>query len=138
LTIAHLTGDSVSLARAERTLARYGPRIGAAARVVPMMLCALSAWHAGHSQVVIAGDPASPDAHALAREAARHYLPFSIQIPLRGDVPGDLSRVLPFVSGMSANNGAAAYVCHDFACRQPVSTPEALRGELQSGMQNRK
>jgi uncharacterized protein YyaL (SSP411 family) len=135
LTIANLTGDAVSLTRAERTLARYGPRIGAAARVVPMMLCALSAWHAGHSQVVIAGDPASPDTHALASETARHYLPFSIQIPLRGDGSRELSSVLPFLAGMSPRNGAAAYVCHDFACRQPVTTPEALRRELEGRME---
>ena len=55
LTIAHLTGDERVRSRAERTLARYGPRIGAAGRAIPMMLCALSAWHAGMSQVVIVG-----------------------------------------------------------------------------------
>ena len=47
LTLAHLTGAEGALEKVERTLARLGPRIGAAARAVPMMLCALSAWQAG-------------------------------------------------------------------------------------------
>jgi uncharacterized protein YyaL (SSP411 family) len=134
LTLAHLTGNAQSLARAERTLARYGPRIGAAARVLPMMLCALSAWHAGTSQVVIAGEPAGPDTQALLREIANHYLPFSLMIPL---VPGErqnaLGTILPFVAAMSMRDGrAAAYVCRDFSCRQPVTTPAALGDELEA------
>jgi hypothetical protein len=132
LTLAHLTGGTDALAKAERTLARHGPRIGAAARVVPMMMCALSAWHAGLSQVVIAGSPDAPDTRALRRELARHYLPFGIVIPLQpGEAQAELGAVLPFVAAMGTGQGrAAAYVCRDFTCRQPVSEPEALEREL--------
>jgi hypothetical protein len=128
LAIANLTGDAGARAHAERTLARYGPRIGAAARVVPMMLCGLSGWHAGYSQVVIAGDPAAPETRALAREAARHYLPFSIQIPLAPGAGERLAAVLPFLAAMSERSGA--YVCHHFTCQQPVTTPAALERVL--------
>ena len=38
---------------------------------------------------------------------------------------------LPFVDGMQAHGGGAVYVCRDFTCRQPVSSADALRGELQ-------
>ena len=107
LTIAHLTGDDAVRERAERTLGRYGPKAGAAGRSIPMMLCALSGWHAGYSQVVIAGAPA--DAQALKQEVARHYLPFAIVIPI---VPGPaqqaLGRILPFTTAMSSGDSAAA------------------------------
>jgi len=129
LTIAYLTGDQHVRARAERTLARYGPRIGAAGRTIPMMLCALSGWHAGYAQLVIAGAP--DRAAPLARELARHYRPFTIVVPL---VPGPpqqrLARLLPFTAAMSGQDGAAAYVCRDFTCRQPVTTPEELARQL--------
>ncbi|MDQ3213465.1 MAG: thioredoxin domain-containing protein [Acidobacteriota bacterium] len=129
LTIAYLTGDQHVRARAERTLARYGPRIGAAGRTIPMMLCALSGWHAGYAQLVIAGAP--DRAASLARELARHYRPFTIVVPL---VPGPpqqrLARLLPFTAAMSGQDGAAAYVCRDFTCRQPVTTPEELARQL--------
>jgi uncharacterized protein len=132
LTLAHLTGDADARAKAERTLARYGPRLGAAARVVPMMMCALSAWHAGHAQVVIAGSPEADTTAALRRELAQHYLPFALVIPLaQGERQEALAAMLPFVAGMGPRDGAAAaYVCRDFTCRQPVTDPAALRAEL--------
>ncbi|MDP9323818.1 MAG: thioredoxin domain-containing protein, partial [Acidobacteriota bacterium] len=130
LTIAHLSGDDVMRQKAERTLGRYGPRIGAAGRTIPMMLCALSAWHAGLSQIVIAGD--AEVAHALNVEVARHYLPFGIVIPIAGGADDTLSRLLPFTASMTRRGGAAAYVCRNFTCRQPVSTPTDLEQELES------
>src|SRR5262249_42954488 len=55
LLLAHLTGDEDARAKAERTLGRYGPRAGRAARAIPMMLAALSTWHAGTAQIVAIG-----------------------------------------------------------------------------------
>ena len=130
LTLSHLTGDEGLRRRAERTLARYGPRIGAAGRTIPMMLCALSAWHAGYTQVVIVGEPDA--SRLLMTQLARHYLPFSIVIPLATSSRGDASKLLPFTASMTARagGGAAAYVCRDFTCRQPVGTPAELDAEL--------
>ena len=94
-----------------------------------MMLCALSAWHAGYSQVVIVGDR-----HArqpLLTEIARHYLPFSIIIPISAAGSRDeLSKLLPFTTSMTAGAGSLAYVCRDFTCRQPVGTAGELAREL--------
>ena len=129
LTFSHLTGDQELRRKAERTLARYGPRIGAAGRTIPMMLCALSAWHAGYSQVVIVGD--SDARRPLMAEVARHYLPFSIVIPVSPtETRDDLSTLLPFTAAMTSGKGAAAYVCRDFTCRQPVETAGELAKEL--------
>jgi uncharacterized protein len=132
LTLANLTGDDRSRARAERTIARYGPRIGGAARSIPMMLCALSAWHAGYSQIAIVGDDAA--ARPLEIELARHYLPFALIVPVSTTTSREaLSPVLPFTAAMTAPDGAAAYVCRNFTCRQPVTRAEDLAKELQSG-----
>jgi hypothetical protein len=133
LTIAHLTGDTAMGERVERTLARFGPRIGAAARTIPMMLCALSGWHAGYSQIVIVG---APDASLPLRQAAaRHFLPFGIVIPITpGPAQSALGGLLPFTSAMSVREDRpAAYVCRDFTCRQPVNDPDALASELKAG-----
>ncbi len=132
ITMNHLGAD-VAIDRAERTLARYGERIGAAARVVPMMLAALTAWHAEHAQVVIAGAPDAADTAALRMEAARHYRPFMVTVPL---VPGQaqegIARLLPFARAMAQRDGrATAYVCRNFTCREPVVSPDALARQLQ-------
>jgi uncharacterized protein len=131
LTLAHLVPDAEARAKVERTLARIGPRIGAAARAVPMMLCGLSAWHHGLSQIVVIG--AAPESLALRRQLAGHYVPFAVVLPVE---PGSRQRALAtrleFIAGMSAPRGAAAYVCREFTCQQPVSRAEDLQALLAS------
>jgi hypothetical protein len=130
LTLAHLLDDDEARRKAERTLARYGERAGRAARVIPMMLAGLSTWHAGAMQIVVVGD----DRRELDATIARHYLPFAVRIPVTpGAAQEALARTLTFVAAMNPRNGAAtAYVCRDFACREPVSTAEALAAQLRN------
>jgi uncharacterized protein YyaL (SSP411 family) len=130
LALAHLTGDEEARKKIERTLGRYGERAGKAARVIPMMLAGLSAWHAGATQIVILGS--GEDARALRAEAARHYLPFALVVPVApGDPQRTLAATLPFIGAMQQTGGrATAFVCRDFACREPVTTVEALAGQL--------
>jgi uncharacterized protein YyaL (SSP411 family) len=131
LTLAHLTGNEDYRRRAERTLGRFGKRAGAAGRVIPMMLCALSAWHGPSMQIVVVAGRNSERAIELEREIASHYLPFAVHVAVDPDVTQDgLKNVLPFVDGMRAHGGGAVYVCREFACRQPVSSVEAVRAEL--------
>ena len=131
LTLAHLTGDAAYRDKAGRTLARYGRRVGAAARVVPFMLCALSAWHAPSMQVVVVGGQTSPQVRELEEAIAARYLPFAVHVPVDpGRNQESLQRLLPFVDGMKPHGGGAVYVCRDFTCRQPVGTVEALQSEL--------
>jgi uncharacterized protein len=127
LKLTYLTGDDSLRGKVERTLARYGPRIGGAARQIPMMMCVLSAWNAGLSQVVVVGR----DHSVLTKELARRHLPFAIVIPIApGGEQDALARLLPFTASMTATGAAAAYICRDFTCRQPVTTPEDLAREL--------
>jgi uncharacterized protein YyaL (SSP411 family) len=137
LTLAQLTGDTRYLKRVERVLALFSTRLAKQGRAVPMMLAALSAWHAqGRSeQVVIVGAPEAPETRALEAAAAERYRPFAVQMPI---VPGSrqqaIARLMPFVEAMHAKGGRpAAFVCHHFTCEQPVYTPEALADALGGG-----
>ena len=93
-------------------------------------MAALSAWHAPHTQVVIVGD--ASERRPLEAELADHYRPFAITLSLGPDAQAALADRLPFVAPTAARAGAAAYVCRDFICRQPVATPQALAAELTS------
>jgi uncharacterized protein YyaL (SSP411 family) len=134
LVLTHLLGDDASRTMIERTLARYGTRAGRAARVIPFMLGGLCEWHAGIGQVVIAGRPSDPDTIALNEELARHYLPFSIVVPfVPGDAQAALSATVPLIASMTERTGRpTAFVCRDFACREPVNTPAALADQLKA------
>jgi uncharacterized protein YyaL (SSP411 family) len=117
---------------AARTLARYGPRAGRAARVIPFMLAGLCAWHAGIGQVVVAGSASRAETQALQEELSKHFLPFSVVVPVEpGASQEALSAVLPLFASMVARGGQpTAFVCRDFTCREPVNSPAALAEQL--------
>jgi uncharacterized protein YyaL (SSP411 family) len=129
LTLGHLLPSGNWHSQVERTLARLGPRAGAAARAVPMMLCALSAWHAGLAQVVVTGDRGAGQTVALEGELASRYLPFAIHVPVGSATQDAVASKLEFVRGMNGSQ-PAVYVCRDFTCRQPVSDSASLAGLL--------
>ena len=132
VTLRHLTGDARALAKSERTLGRYGARLGRAARVVPMMMAALAHYHAPATQIVIVGAPGDDATRALQRVVASRYLPFAVRIQVASDARrAELATRMPFIEAMSGVEGRpTAYVCSDFTCREPVTTPAALDAQL--------
>jgi uncharacterized protein YyaL (SSP411 family) len=131
LTLTHLLPSEDGQRQVEKTLARLGPRAGAAARAVPMLLCGLSAWHAGLSQVVVCGDAASPQLAALEQELASRYLPFAIHIPVTtAPRHAALASRLEFVRPMTVGGEPRVYVCRDFSCRRPVGDRPSLAALL--------
>jgi hypothetical protein len=129
MVLSTLVHDPQWTDRIERTLRYFGTRLEKTGRAVPMMASALSAYTAGLQQVVIVeGDQGG---HEIARAVARQYLPFSITLRVSPDRRRALAATLPLVAAMEPVNGAtAAYVCRGFACRQPVTTVDALQQEL--------
>ena len=127
IAMAHLTGESRFADLAQKSLERYGPELGRVARIMPMMVSNVAAWHARASQVVIVGQPGQART-ALERVVARRYLPFSVQLTLTpGEAQDALSAKLPWLAAMKPVDGrAAAYLCADFMCQAPVSSADAL------------
>jgi uncharacterized protein YyaL (SSP411 family) len=129
LTLTHLMPSETWHRRIERTLGRLGRQAGAAARAAPMMLCALSAWHAGLSQVVVTGDREDAAVAALEGELASRFLPFAIHVPVTPATQEAVASRLEFVAAMTGSE-AAVYVCRDFTCQQPVRDPASLAALL--------
>ena len=124
-------GDAAS--KIERTLMLFAPRLTGAPRAVPMMLAALSAWHAGLSEVVIVGPRADGATSELLREVNRTYQPFVVLVAV--DAKADASRrlldLLPWVGGQTMREGKpTAYVCRNFVCERPTTDPKALGEQL--------
>ena len=132
LTLRHLTGDAHVGVRSDRTLGRYGARLGQAARVVPMMMAALAHHHAPATQIVIVGASDDDATRALQRVVASRYLPFSVRIQVASEMrQAQLATRLPFIGAMTRIEGRpTAYVCSDFTCREPVTAPAALDAQL--------
>ena len=138
LTIAHLTGDDTAAARAAAALAVFGGRFGQSARSSPMMMAGLVHYHAppdGVSQVVIVGDAGDPATQALEQVVAVQYLPFAVRLVVApGDAQARLAGRAPFIGAMRQIDGKpTAYVCANFACREPVTDPERLEAQCRKG-----
>ena len=121
-------------ARAERTLARLGPRRARWRGPCPCMLTNLVTWHAGLAQIVIVG-PRDRAGHAgpAPRDCRNDTCRLPCVVPVE---PGESQDASAASSALDrrrwrwSDGRATAYVCRQFACERPVSSPEALAALL--------
>ncbi|XP_021375701.1 spermatogenesis-associated protein 20-like isoform X2 [Mizuhopecten yessoensis] len=94
---------------------------------VPEMTSGLF-WMTGTTkQIVLVGDPSSPDMADLVRCVNSHFLPNKVilLVPTGGD--SFLSKRCEFVHGLPQVQGkATAYVCENYTCSLPVITADSL------------
>lgn len=93
------------------------------------LLSALDFYLRPSREIVIVGDPADAATQALRRAIAARFLPDAVITGFdpEGGQPLELS--LHAGRGLVAGQ-PAAYVCHNMACRLPVTTPEALLAQV--------
>jgi hypothetical protein len=129
LTLSHLMNEDAFEQSIDRALGMFASRIEQGARTVPMMMAALSAYHAGISQIVIA-DPEGD----LLDAVRRRYLPFAITIPiadLEGPRRSDIGKLLPWIEAMAKRTDRPiAYVCRNFACLTPATSVREFAAQL--------
>ena len=122
-----LTGEGRYADRLEAMSVAFGVILTRAPVMMSGFVGALD-WLNRHEAVGVVGEGAA--AEALAR-AVWEGAP-GPTVVMRGS--GDGESVVPQLQGKILVGGApAAYVCHGFACRPPVTTPEALRAQLTEG-----
>ena len=136
LMLAHLTGEAELFDRISQTLKMFGSHIGQLARAVPMMMAALSTYHARIAQVVVVGRSDAESTKALMSEIRSKYDPFSVIVPVDPErTQVDLARMLPFIASMDMRDGRpTAYVCYDFTCTEPATDPSGLAERLSHKM----
>ena len=121
LVLSHLGVGDFS-GQITRTLGVFASRLAQSGRAAPMMLAALSTYHAGTPQLVITGDPSADDSRALREVVIHRYLPTTIVVPLAPAARARISELLPWTTSMKEVDGrATAYLCRDFACEAPTT-----------------
>ncbi|MDP3000853.1 MAG: thioredoxin domain-containing protein, partial [Bryobacterales bacterium] len=127
LRLAEITGRDELRQSAERALEAFAGRLKAAPAALPQLLAACLRAGAHPRQVVIAGDRQSADTEALVAEVRRRFLPDTLLLVVDESSRATLARWNPTVAQMHPIEGnAAAYVCENFACREPVTEPGRL------------
>jgi uncharacterized protein YyaL (SSP411 family) len=122
--------------RGRRCLRAFESRWTQTPHALPQMLCAIEWALSEPVHVVLVGSRADPAFGALAavvHERLRPALSLAVMDPAGGG--GWLASCAPWMAGMAAGarGDPRAYVCRDFACQAPVSTPEELRRSLAPG-----
>jgi uncharacterized protein len=93
----------------------------------PHSLCALDFFLGKSKEIVIIGDACDETTKHLLSEIFQSYLPNKV-------VACGMGGGLFLLENKSRIEGsAAAYVCENFTCTLPVTTPEALRERLKAG-----
>jgi uncharacterized protein len=126
LSYSALTGSARYRAAAEAALgvlpaiaARYPRAAGAG-------LAVAEAWLAGPAEIAVVGDEDDERTHALHQTALHAAPPGAVLALGHGDPKTD--ETVPLLVGRGRVDGApAAYVCRQFTCQAPVTTPQRLR-----------
>jgi len=131
LRLAALTGDRRYRAAADSAIATVMPYL---ARYGTGFANWLSASHLaveGIEELAIVGGPTEPDTAALIAVATSGFRPnLAVALSERPD-----ASAVPLLDSRERIDGRpTAYLCRDFACRLPVTDPEALRAQLDESL----
>jgi uncharacterized protein len=126
MKLAELTGEERLRVMAERALRRVEPLAAKYPRAFGAWLCALDFAASPIAQVAIVGDLAARSTQALVEVARAGYQPHRVVA-----VGDSETTTVELIQGRFRLRGLpTAFVCRDFACRQPVTEPAALAAEL--------
>jgi uncharacterized protein YyaL (SSP411 family) len=134
LRLAALTGEARYEAPAAQLLRLLGPLLAEHATAFAYLLGALERLVTPPLEIAIVG--ADSDGSALRREVSIRLLPASVAVTAPLGTGGELT---PLLADRALVDGKpTAYVCEHFACREPVTTPEELRSQLDAALAARR
>jgi uncharacterized protein YyaL (SSP411 family) len=125
------TGDEIYHRHAVETLRLLSGAMAHHPRAFGYALCALDAYLTTTQEIVIVGDPQAKATQALLETVHHRYLPNKVLVLAHPDQVEALSQRIPLLAARTAIGGVpTAYVCQNYACRLPVTTPTALAEQL--------
>ena len=107
-------------------MARYPSAFG-------YLLGALDFYLSTPKEIVVVGQSDADDSLALLREVWKRYLPNKVIVQSEADEEAgeEAAGVVPLLRERTALGGrATAYVCENYSCLQPVTTPAELAAQL--------
>ena len=129
LRLGRLAGRADWQEAAQRALAAVAGAAAAQPTAMPLVAVAADLAAGAPVEVVLAGE--WEETAPLRHELARHYLPEALVVHLPSAAVPWWRQRHPAVAAMSAAGpGARAYVCRNFTCDLPVSTPQDLARQL--------
>jgi hypothetical protein len=119
--------------RAQALLEAHHRYLAEAPRAFLKMMIAADFFVYPPREIAIVGPKDDPATRALLAAVRGRFLPNKILAWYDPAAPGaaELAKAIPLLEGKALVKGRpAAYVCENFACKQPVTTPEELLAQL--------
>ncbi|QUW00564.1 thioredoxin domain-containing protein [Chloracidobacterium sp. MS 40/45] len=130
LRLALLTAEQRYGERAEHILQTLSGSMAKMPSGFGQLLGALDFYLASVREIVIVGPPAAAETRDLRRVVEEAFRPHRV-VALLNPEDGDHAQHVPLVAQRVMQNGQpTAYVCRNFACQAPATTPDALRAQL--------
>ena len=128
LRLARMTGETSYEARAIDTIKAFSKTMEGRFSSFSQALMAVDFVSSTSREIVLVGDEMNPELQAMEEFLRARFAPNDVVlVKYNGPRAAALAKVAPFTEAQVASeNGAAAFVCRDFACSAPVSTAEGL------------
>ena len=127
LRLAIITGDEAYRKPAASILRKLASILEKHPGGFARMLGALDFYLDGPKEIALIGDRNSPQFRALLKVLRDRYVPNHILVSSAGEPDS----ALPLLQNRDARDGKpTAYVCTNFACKEPVTTPEEFAAQL--------
>ena len=129
LRLGRILGSDTLLTKAEKTIQAFVRQLRQAPGALPQIFTAYEFKRQKPVQIVIAGERGAADTKAMQQTVAGLFLPNKVTLLADGSpLPSTLAKQLSMLTYMTRLDGkATAYVCENFACRQPVTDVQSLR-----------
>jgi uncharacterized protein YyaL (SSP411 family) len=102
-----------------------------APRAFPKMIVAVDFLVHPPHEIAVVGPMDAPGTAAFLEVVRRRFVPNKLVAWMDGDAAPGVNDGLPLLNGKTLVGGKpAAYVCKDYACQRPVTTPEELAEQL--------
>jgi len=130
LRLSVMLGDPKLRRLADQTMNCFAPRIAEYPLIGERFLAGVELALLGPVELAVVGDPRDMRTQALLRTINSTYLPNRVLMLSNPDDPSH-NADSPLLRDRSLVNGApAVYVCRDYTCQAPATTPEALARQL--------
>ncbi len=134
LRLGRMTGEAAYEEETETALRAFAHQVDRSPLGSTQLLVALDFALGPTREIAITGPQEAEDTRALVQAVRELYLPRAVLL-LRPTDQTDppVTKLAPFTQDQTAQQGrAAAYVCRDQACEEPVTDPDVLRRRLQA------
>lgn len=114
--------------KAESIFRTFGSDIIRSPSAFERLLCAADFYHDRVKEIAVIGGPTQPGTAALLKTIYDRYLPNKVVV---GAPDAQAESWIVLLRGRTLKNGQpTAYVCENYRCKLPVTSPDQLAGQL--------